>query len=190
MHSLHLRALGIVLLAPALTLPTLLACTCDPGGPPASPNACSDAPATTSATEIAFGNSSGSFVPVPSGGGLDLVRGGQGAEMAALRVGIRTTESFTCLPVRIDGGWVFERDIPVRRDGEWLVTDALYRTYPDPEMTMTLDSLGLNLSGTWFFDNPDYRDAAIVRDANTPDAPDYFDAPRRPDADSAGDAAL
>ena len=188
MQSLHLRALGIILLAPALTLPTLLACNCDPGGPPAPPNACRGVPATTSATEIAFGNSYGAFVPVPSGGALDLVRGGQGLEMAALRVGIRTNESFMCLPVRIDGSWVFERDIPVRRDGEWLVTDVLYRVSPDPELTMTLDSLGLDISGTWTFDNPDYRDASTVRDANTPDAPDYFDAPRRPDA--AGDAAL
>ena len=188
MHSLHLRALGILLLAPALTLPMLLACTCDPGGPPPPPNACSGAPATTTATELAFGNASGTFVPVPSGGALDLVRGGQGAEMAAIRVGIRTTETFSCLPVRIDGSWSFERAIPVRRDGEWLVTDTLYQTYPSSSMAMTLDSLGLNLSGTWFFDNPDYRDAAIVRDAYTPDAPDYFDAPRRPDAASTADA--
>jgi len=109
--------------------------------------------------------------------------------MAAVRVGIRTTESFDCLPVRIGGDWSFERAISVSRDGEWLVTDTLYQTSPRSEMAMTLDSLGLNLSGMWMFDDPYYRDAALPVDASLPDAPDYFDAPRRLDAAVTDDAA-
>jgi hypothetical protein len=182
MDSRPLRHLGIALLVPVLALPALFACQCGPDGPPSPPGACSGSPATSAASEIALGNSRDAFVPAAPGGNLDFIRGLQGADMVAFRVAVRTEESFTCLPVRLTGDLGLDRPIPVQRSGEWLVTGTLYQIIRSDTFDLSASSYGLNVSGTWIVEDPFLHPDAASRDAFIPDAPSYFDAPRRTDA--------